>query len=190
MKRSEDRYGLFDTVLGVCAIAWNARGISCVILPDRTPLLTENRLRKELPGADRAEPPRWIAALARRIASHLAGKAQDFRDVALDMTRTPPFYRRVYERLREVRSGSTVTYAELARRAGSPRAARAIGRAMAKNPFAIVVPCHRVLCKSGEVGGFSALGGSKTKLWLLAREGVGQSGPGSSTTSRLSRNAQ
>jgi methylated-DNA-[protein]-cysteine S-methyltransferase len=68
--------------------------------------------------------------------------------------------------------GETVTYAELGRRAGHPRAARAVGGAVARNPLPIVVPCHRVVAAGGGAGGFSAPGGVATKARLLAAEGV------------------
>jgi methylated-DNA-[protein]-cysteine S-methyltransferase len=81
-----------------------------------------------------------------------------------------PFSVRVYEAARRVPPGCTVSYGELARAAGSPGAARAVGRAMATNPFPIVIPCHRVLASGGKAGGFSAYGGVATKDRLLAIE--------------------
>lgn len=84
----------------------------------------------------------------------------------------PPFHRKVYLALCKVPAGKTVTYAELARRAGSPGAARAVGQAMAKNPWPVVIPCHRVVAGNGRLGGYSGRGGVATKRKLLQLEGV------------------
>jgi methylated-DNA-[protein]-cysteine S-methyltransferase len=163
-------YCLFETAIGTCAIAWSARGVVRVGLPERTRAETELRIRASLGGGVRTKPTPKVAAVARRIALHVAGRPQRFDAVVLDMSRAPPFHRRAYDALRAVPAGATVTYGELARAAGSPRSARAVGQAMAKNPFPIVVPCHRVVTSAGSPGGFSAFGGAKTKLLLLARE--------------------
>lgn len=84
----------------------------------------------------------------------------------------PPFHRKVYMALCKVPPGKVVTYAELARRAGSPRAARAVGTAMAKNPWPVIIPCHRVVAGNGKLGGYSGRGGVATKRQLLELEGV------------------
>lgn len=84
----------------------------------------------------------------------------------------PPFHRKVYRALCKVPAGKTVTYAELARRAGSPGAARAVGTAMAKNPWPVIIPCHRVVAGNGKLGGYSGRGGLVTKRALLALEGA------------------
>jgi methylated-DNA-[protein]-cysteine S-methyltransferase len=162
-------FHLFDTAIGTCAIVWTARGVSRVCLPDASRKKTEHSLSR---GGAEARPPGFVADAARRIARHVGGEPQTFADVTLDMAAVPPFARRVYRVLRRVPAGRTVTYADLAKAAGSPGAARAVGQAMAKNPFVIIVPCHRVLTSGGTAGGFSAFGGTKTKLLLLAREGV------------------
>jgi methylated-DNA-[protein]-cysteine S-methyltransferase len=80
------------------------------------------------------------------------------------------FHRRVYEASPRIGPGRTCTYAELAQRLGEPGAARAVGQALGANPFAIIVPCHRVLAAGGRSGGFSAPGGVETKLRLLEIE--------------------
>ena len=82
----------------------------------------------------------------------------------------PPFHRRVYEVTRTIAPGVTRSYGEIAARLGAPRSARAVGQALGRNPFAILVPCHRVLAAGGKPGGFSANGGVATKLRLLAIE--------------------
>jgi len=84
----------------------------------------------------------------------------------------PPFYQAVWKACAEIPAGSVRTYGWIARRIGRPRAARAVGRALAKNPFAPVVPCHRVVGADGALTGFSAPGGLKAKRRLLEREGT------------------
>ena len=86
------------------------------------------------------------------------------------MRSIPPFHQRVYDAARNIPAGETLSYGQLAARLGSPGAARAVGQALGKNPFAIIVPCHRVLAANGKVGGFSANGGICTKLRLLGFE--------------------
>jgi methylated-DNA-[protein]-cysteine S-methyltransferase len=92
--------------------------------------------------------------------------------VALDMEGVPPFHRRVYEIARTIPPGATLSYGDVAARLDAPGAARAVGQALGRNPFALVVPCHRVLAARGKAGGFSARGGVATKLRLLALEGA------------------
>jgi methylated-DNA-[protein]-cysteine S-methyltransferase len=92
------------------------------------------------------------------------------------MERVPPFHRRVYKAARAIPPGSTRSYGEIAERIGAAGAARAVGQALGRNPFAIVVPCHRVLGAGGKVGGFSADGGITTKLRLLSLEGTLENG--------------
>jgi methylated-DNA-[protein]-cysteine S-methyltransferase len=98
--------------------------------------------------------------------------------IALDMTGVLPFHQRVYDIARAIPVGSTLTYGEVAAQLGEPGAARAVGQALGANPFAPVVPCHRVMAAGGKAGGFSATGGVKTKLELLLLEGATFGEPG------------
>jgi methylated-DNA-[protein]-cysteine S-methyltransferase len=91
----------------------------------------------------------------------------------LDMERVPEFNRRVYAAARAIPPGETLTYGEVAERIGERGAAQAVGQALGRNPFPIVVPCHRVLAAGGGLGGFSAPGGVDTKRCMLAIEGAG-----------------
>jgi methylated-DNA-[protein]-cysteine S-methyltransferase len=90
----------------------------------------------------------------------------------LDMDAVPDFDRSVYIAAREIPAGETVTYGTIAKQLGQPDAAREVGAALGRNPFAIVVPCHRVVAANGKTGGFSARGGVETKLKLLSIEGA------------------
>ena len=88
------------------------------------------------------------------------------------MDGVPEFHRRVYEAARAIPPGNTLSYGDIAKRVGAPGAARAVGQALGRNPFPIVVPCHRVLAAGGKIGGFSAQGGVATKRRMLAIEGA------------------
>jgi methylated-DNA-[protein]-cysteine S-methyltransferase len=176
-------FTLFETAIGVTGLAWNDVGITALQLPEAT--LAETRARlvakardAEIEATARAVPP-WVHDAVERVRAHLSGRPQDLSPLRLDFAHVSPFAARVYRALRQVPAGRTVSYADLARCAGSPGAARAIGRAMATNPFPIVVPCHRVLAAGGRIGGFSAYGGTTTKDRLLAIE---KAPPGRPTT--------
>jgi methylated-DNA-[protein]-cysteine S-methyltransferase len=165
-------YALFDTPLGACGIAWGPRGIRRFQLPEATREQTEQRLLVGIEGATAAEPPPRVRQALRRVLLHLSGKPQDFSGLELDMETVPPFHRRVYEAARQAPAGRTLTYGQMAQLAGSPGASRAVGQAMARNPFPLLVPCHRVLAAGNKAGGFSAYGGAETKARLLGLEGV------------------
>lgn len=109
-----------------------------------------------------------VAAARAQLAEYFAGGRPAF-DLPLAAEGTP-FQRRVWAALRTLRFGETVSYAELARRLGDPRAVRAVGGANGRNPIAIVVPCHRVVGADGSLTGFG--GGVERKRWLLAHEGA------------------
>jgi methylated-DNA-[protein]-cysteine S-methyltransferase len=162
----------FDTVLGTCAVVWSDAGIRGVQLPEVNAEATLARMLERFPGAQPADPPAAVRDAMARMASCVAGERVDLGDIALDMEALSPFFRRVYDAARAVPAGTTVSYGELAARVGSPGGSRAVGQAMGKNPYPIVVPCHRVLAANGKPGGFSAYGGATTKARMLAAEGV------------------
>ena len=163
-------YTLFDTAVGRCGIAWNERGVCCVRLPDARVRETRAQLALRVPGGGESTPPPPVQRAIDRIITLLQGDAADLTQIALDMTGVPPFQQRVYELARCIPRGKTLSYGALAARLGSPGSARAVGQALGKNPFAIVVPCHRVLAAGGKLGGFSAGGGTQTKTKLLSIE--------------------
>lgn len=169
-------YTLFDTTIGWCGIAWGGRGVTAVQLPEAHEPATRDRLLQRSPGAPEALPPAEVRLAVDGIVSLLAGEATDLSFVTLDMGPVPPFHQRVYEVTRDIPAGSTQTYGQVAARLGAASAARAVGQALGRNPFPLVVPCHRVLAAGGKVGGFSANGGATTKLRLLEIEGVRPTG--------------
>jgi methylated-DNA-[protein]-cysteine S-methyltransferase len=164
-------FALFETALGTCGIAWSEHGLIGVQLPENDTALTRGRLRRRFPDAREAEPPPEIAQTIADVKRLLSGERVDLTSVALDMNGVPPYDRDVYRAAREIPPGATLTYGEIATRIGHRGTARDVGVALARNPFAIVVPCHRVVAANGRLGGFSGAGGPATKLRLLAIEG-------------------
>jgi methylated-DNA-[protein]-cysteine S-methyltransferase len=112
----------------------------------------------------------WQRSLRDRLSAFALGKQDDLCDIPLETSTMTPFRRLVTERCRKIAPGETITYAELAEAVGSPGAARAVGTVMSRNPFPLVVPCHRVLGAAGKLGGYSAPGGLVTKRKLLDLE--------------------
>jgi methylated-DNA-[protein]-cysteine S-methyltransferase len=161
---------LFDTAIGTCALAWNEAALTAVQLPETTPERTRDRLLRHVGDAPELPPPAFALAATERIRALLDGVRDDLRDLPLDFSALPPFNRRVYEVARAIPPGEVLTYGEVARRIGDPGASRAVGQALGHNPFAPVVPCHRVLAAGGRSGGFSAEGGAATKLRMLEIE--------------------
>ena len=168
----ESGFALFDTAIGPCGIAWGPAGVVGVQLPECDAAATRARLARRFPVAREKSPPPQVAEAVAAITALVAGEARDLSRIALDMDGVPEFHRRVYAIARTIPPGATLTYGEIAGRLGEPGAARAVGRALGRNPFAIVVPCHRVLAAGGGTGGFSAAGGVGTKMRLLAIEGA------------------
>jgi methylated-DNA-[protein]-cysteine S-methyltransferase len=165
-------FHLFETAIGCCGIAWGERGITAVLLPERDATATRARLRRRVPAAAEIAPPAEVARAIDDIVGLLAGEARDLSAIALDMERLPAFHRRVYEIARAIAPGATLSYGEIAKRLGEPQEARAVGQALGRNPFPIIVPCHRVLAAGGKIGGFSAPGSIATKRKMLAIEAV------------------
>ncbi len=165
-------FTLFATEIGDCAIAWGEAGIVGVQLPESDADAARARMHRRFPEATEINPPSEAAEAARAIAALLAGEQRDLRDIRLDMRGVPEFHAKVYAVVRTIPPGQTLTYGQVAARLNAPGAARAVGQAMGRNPFAPVVPCHRVTAAGGRMGGFSAAGGVAAKQKMLAIEGV------------------
>jgi methylated-DNA-[protein]-cysteine S-methyltransferase len=147
----------FNTAWGPCQIGWTDRGVIQLRLPPQATRHGE-------------EPPAFVRAAIGLLTAYFEGQSVDLSDVPLDLSGITAFRLRIYQALRAVPRGRVVDYGELASAAGSPRAARAVGQAMAHNPLPLFVPCHRVVAASGRIGGFSAPGGAATKRRLLELE--------------------
>jgi methylated-DNA-[protein]-cysteine S-methyltransferase len=133
-------------------------------------LLEPGHAQREVPeGAARRKPPFPKGSPPSQLAEYFRGTRSAF-DVDVDPTTASEFDRAVWRQLCRVPAGETVTYGELARRAGHQGAARAVGGAMHRNPIPIVIPCHRVVGDTGDLTGFGL--GLWRKRWLLDREGA------------------
>ena len=161
---------VFPTAFGSCGVAWSARGICAVELPQAS----EDRLAERLlpHGEPASVAPAGVQQAISRMQRHLEGEPDGFAGITLDLRACSPFARKAYTAARRVKPGRTISYAGLAQKCGSPGGARAAGQAMATNPVPLVVPCHRVMAADGGLGGFSAHGGISTKLRLLSMEGA------------------
>ncbi len=172
----------FDSALGGCAVAWGAHGIVAVQLPEVDAAATRARLLKASGVLAQATPPPAVARAIAAVQALLAGQLADLgadacmESVALDMQRITDFQRRVYAATRRIPPGQTRTYGELASELGNKNSARVVGHALGLNPFAPIVPCHRVLGAAGKPCGFSAHGGVVTKLRMLQTEGAALGG--------------
>ncbi len=158
---------------GAIGVVWSDAGIVATWIHAGTVERARSHLRRAYPDAVEANPPPAIRAALDEIAALLAGSRRDLTSVVLDQGRVPDFDRRVYEVARTIPPGSTMTYGEIAKALGEePMRARDVGVALSRNPFAPIVPCHRVVAAGGKLGGYSAPGGAATKRRLLELEGA------------------
>ncbi|UCD50919.1 MAG: methylated-DNA--[protein]-cysteine S-methyltransferase [Phycisphaerales bacterium] len=173
MDPATPRYAIFRTRWGHFGFACRAESICATSLPAPTRTAAREALLANLP-ADAAEArsqKELRLDLQRRIIAYFEGENVDFStDPAVDLSHYSPFGQAIMASCRQISFGQTRTYGELARQAGRPAAARAVGGTMARNPFPLLVPCHRVVRTAGGLGGFSAIGGTATKRRMLLHE--------------------
>lgn len=169
---SERAFTLFDTAIGRCAVAWGDDGICGLQLPEAQVQRTRIQAMRRSGARREAPPPAWVAQAIGDVVALLQGEATDLCGVRLDARGIAPFDARVYARTRLIPPGRTSTYGAIASALGDAALARAVGQALGRNPFALIVPCHRVLAAHGRIGGFSAAGGAAAKQRLLAIEGA------------------
>jgi methylated-DNA-[protein]-cysteine S-methyltransferase len=170
-------FALFDTAIGRCGIAWSGRGITAVQLPERTDVATSRRLLRRAGTSTPSTPPPDVQEVIDGIVALHSGQPVDLSTVPLDMEGVADLDRDVYEVARTIPPGRTTSYGDIAARLGDPTLARAVGQALGRNPFAIVVPCHRVVGADGRLTGFSANGGVATKERMLVIEGARPEAP-------------
>jgi methylated-DNA-[protein]-cysteine S-methyltransferase len=178
-------YVLVPSAFGTLSIVWQETGagpkVRRVFLPNEG-ILTQDLLQMTFPDAS----PRSCAAIAElgeRVRRFLDGEAVDFDLSLLALERCSPFQRAVLLAEHGIPRGWVSTYGRIAGHLGVPGGARAVGRALSRNPFPIVIPCHRAIRSDGHLGGFQ--GGRKMKQALLELEGVEVTPPGKVTTDRF-----
>lgn len=142
--------------------------IGSLLLTTENGALTGLRMGRSVPSSTWQRDDQRFAEVARQLNEYWAGTRTDF-DIELEPVGTP-FQLKVWKALRKIPYGTTISYAELARRIDSPRAVRAVGGANGANPIAVIVPCHRVIAANGTIGGYG--GGLARKQKLLRLEGA------------------
>ncbi|MFC2951624.1 methylated-DNA--[protein]-cysteine S-methyltransferase [Marinicaulis aureus] len=169
---SDFSFTLFDTSLGRCGIAWGAKGVRSVSFPEASDEATVKHLCRRAPGAAEADPPDAIAAVISDIKALFEGEPRDLSHARLDWQEIGNFEREVYLLSLKIRPGEVKTYGDLAKALGDVAQSRRVGQALGRNPFPIIVPCHRIVGASGAMTGFSAPGGAELKRKLLKIEGA------------------
>jgi methylated-DNA-[protein]-cysteine S-methyltransferase len=165
-------YAIFDTGIGRCGIVWSEAGIVAVQLPEAREIETRRRLFKVYPEAREVRPPPVVESAIEGIAVQLRGRPVDLSDLPLDMAGITTFNQRVYEFTRAIPRGETRTYAEVASQLRRARAELSVAQAVGKNPFMVIVPCHRVLEAGHYADKNSLFGGTISKRHLLSLEGT------------------
>jgi len=173
MGRRDVNFTVVETATGALAIAWNERGIVGSWMHAGTVERAREQVRRSYPTAAETGPPDSIATALTGARRLLSGELRDLQTAPLDLSDIPDFDRRVYDIVRAIPPGQTMTYGQVAAALSEePMKARDVGIAMARNRFAPFVPCHRVVAANGKLGGYSAPGGTATKRRLLEIEGV------------------
>jgi methylated-DNA-[protein]-cysteine S-methyltransferase len=169
-------FTFFGTAIGACGLIWGEHGILGVRLPERDEAATRARLIRRYPDAKESQPDGDVCAARDAIIALISGEKRDLAEIALDMRDLPSLNRQVYEIARAIAPGATLTYGDIALKLGDRTLAQAVGQALGKNPYPIIVPCHRVLAAGGRIGGFSAPTGIALKRKLLAIESAHANG--------------
>lgn len=163
------RYTIFKTKWGYFGLVAADNGLLRTVLPLAKGKKVERLLSRNFP--DSQYESGLFRKVQKRIIAYFEGDSVDFRDIPVVLN-VGAFAKRVLITCRKIEFGQTVSYGRLAELAGKPRAARAVGGALAKNPLPLIIPCHRVLCADGSPGGFSASGGINLKKKMLKLEGI------------------
>jgi methylated-DNA-[protein]-cysteine S-methyltransferase len=159
------KFHICETDLGWIGVVVSPAGLRAMTLPHES---RDDALREVLAvGAREEAPESELNGLAERLRRYARGEAVTFPE-ALDFHGVSPFRHAVWQATRDIHRGETCSYADLAARVGRPGAARAVGQAMARNPWPIVIPCHRVVASDGGLGGYG--GGLDMKERLLRLE--------------------
>jgi methylated-DNA-[protein]-cysteine S-methyltransferase len=166
-------YATFEVAHGHCAILWSEDGIIGFRLPAASPEETVLSLHRRHASVLKKEPDAAMAEVIGRVRRYFEGDESDFTDLPLDLSGQTDLYRQIYAVTQRLAWGMATTYGALAAELDlGPAGAWTVGQAMAKNPIPLIIPCHRVLAAGRKIGGFSAPGGSDSKLRMLELEGV------------------
>ncbi len=169
-RRDHLEFAIGRSSIGLVLVAQSAKGVTAVLLGDDADAL-RGELARRFPRATVVERADAVGEMAERVVRFVESPS-GVLDLLLDLRGTA-FQRRVWAALREIPTGATASYAEVAARIGEPAAARAVAQACASNPAAVVVPCHRVVASDGSIAGYRW--GVERKRALLAREASAES---------------
>lgn len=167
-----DRYAIFETAIGWAGVAWGDNGLTGAHLPERDANIARASFVRRFPGSMEAQLPLRLLPIIEGVRALLRGEKPMLLEAELDLARVPEFNAKVYGITRRIPPGETLTYGEIAVKLGDRLLAQQVGGALGRNPWPIIVPCHRVTAAGGKLGGFTARGGIQTKLKLLAIEGA------------------
>jgi methylated-DNA-[protein]-cysteine S-methyltransferase len=165
-------YTIFDTGIGRCGIVWSGYGVVGVQLPEAREIETRGRMLRQYPEARELRPPLNVEIAIEGIVALLRGQPSDLTDIKLDIGGIHPFNMRVYEFARRIPRGETRTYGEVAASLRASGAVHSVAQAISRNPFMIIVPCHRVLEAGSYADNISPNGGAISKRRLLSIEGA------------------
>ena len=171
-----DRYAIFETAIGWAGVAWGNKGLIGAHLPERDTDIARASFVRRFPGSTEAQMPPRLSPIIEGVRALLRGEKPMLLEAELDLARVPAFNAKVYEITRRIPPGETLTYGDIAVKLGDRLLAQQVGGALGRNPWPIIVPCHRVTAAGGKLGGFTARGGVQTKLRLLAIEGAKAAG--------------
>ncbi|MBL7215972.1 MAG: MGMT family protein [Phycisphaerae bacterium] len=162
------QYSIFNTRWGWFGLLGCEKGLVRTCLPVAFKEAAQRRL---LSGIENAVPSKKaFRMLEKNILSYYKGRRVDFSEVPVCLDGLTEFQQKILAVLRTITYGKTISYSDLAKLADNPKAARAIGTVMAKNPLPLIIPCHRVIKQDGSLGYFSAAGGVDTKKRMLDLE--------------------
>ncbi len=162
------KYTIFKTKWGYFGLVGTEFGLLRTCLPGPEPERVESQLLQNIPN------PRYDKIIFKtaqdQIIAYFEGAVTNFTDIPVVLDGYSSFLSLVLTVCRDIEFGRTVSYSTLAKKSGRPAASRAVGGALAKNPLPLIIPCHRVVCSNGQIGGFSAAGGKDLKAKLLKHE--------------------
>jgi methylated-DNA-[protein]-cysteine S-methyltransferase len=182
-------YHVFETAIGWAGIAWGEQGLIGAHLPERDPMIVRKSFARKFPDSGETPAALELAPVIEGICALMRGEKADLSSAPLGLARVPEFNAKVYEIARAIPAGETLTYGEIAVKLGDRLLARDVGAALGKNPWPILVPCHRVTAAGGKLGGFSARGGADTKLRLLEIEGAAAAAEAKAAQAKAQRSA-
>ncbi len=170
MKDKRTFYQIVETKLGNFTIIWCEQGTKIKIAEIILPKFSIKYLKKKYRGISPGRHKK-IERIATKIKEYISGKKTSFTLNILDLKRLKNFQRKVLSLTSKIQRGKVESYGSIAKKLGIPKGARAVGQALAHNPFPIIIPCHRVIKSDGSIGGFG--GNVNLKRKLLKIEGVG-----------------